>query len=411
MSMDFADLAQACTTSEAFEAGALELLGRRVGFDAAFFMVKDCERAPTILGLDAATAERAALQGAAYADELLPVKRAALAARGVAVDTDVCGVSHVRKTRYFREIASNVAGDHTLVAFVPWAGRIMASVMLGRAGRGFSSAEVGFMERLLPTLGVARAAFGVPWVAGPLSSPPRTLLERLGSGGASRVLASVRTPSGELTVRDRVGFREMVARNAGSELVWSRVSLTDSRRSGWPYTDLLHLAPALAKSRRRALFIGSGGAVSVRQFAAVYPGMAIDVVERERAVIELAREWFDFAAIPGVTVHIAEGAAFVANAEKSSWDVVVVDAYDASSFAAEFSRRGFLLALREALRPGGAVACNIIGTLAERGEVAEFVRSARGVFDSVRVVPVVALDERYAVDALRNVVVVAVRAD
>jgi spermidine synthase len=412
MIADFVALAQDCATADAFEVGALELVGQAVGFEAAFFMVKGNERFATMLGLDAATRALASARGETYAEELLPVKRAALAARGVAVDTEVCGAAHVRKTNYYREVASTVGGQHTLMAYLPWRGGVAAAMMLGRGGKGFSQQEQTLLESLLPTLGVARATYGFPLTLEPLPPPPtRSLLGRLGLGRSSQVLASVGTGSGRLIVRDRDGFREMVASDGTSELVWTRVSLKDSGTSGWPYVDLFHLAPALAKQRRRALFVGSGGAVGVRQFASAYPGIAIDLVEHEPAVIELARAWFDLGAIPGVAVHIADGARFIREAAPSSWDVVVIDAYDASISSTAFSGDEFLAALRRVLRPGGTVACNIIGALAGEGPVRNFVASAKAVFDAVRIVPVVESYESFSGDTLRNVVVVARRVD
>lgn len=412
MTVDLITLAHESETAEAFEAGALGLLAQTLGLDAAFFLVRGREDAVTLLGLDATTRARMAKHGATYAQELLPVKRAALAARGVAVDTEVCGVARVRKTRYYAEVARQVSGQHSLMAYLPWRGGVVAAMMLGRSTKGFSPRDVSLIESLLPTLAVARAAYGLPQVFGPLPKPPAVNpLKQLAFARGFRVLASAQTPGGTLVVRDRAGFREMVASDGRSELVWTRVALDDSTRSGWPYVDLMHLAPALAKQRGRALFIGSGGAVGLRQFSSAYPGIAIDLVEREPAVIDLARAWFELSAIAGVTVHIAEGAAFVRAAAPSTWDVVVIDAYDASTFAAQFADEQFLAALRVALRAGGAVACNVIGTLAGDGPVQRFVSAARTSFDTVRILPVLDLDERYSPDALRNVVVVATRND
>jgi spermidine synthase len=409
MELDFVGLAQECRSAETFERRALELLGRTVGFDAAFFLVKGDEPAATILGLDASTAARARARGGVYAEELLPVKRAALARRGVAVDTEVRGVAAVRKCRYYREIAATVRGEHALMAYVPWGGSFVAALMLGRGGRGFSAREIALVESALPALGVARAAFGLSWRPEPLLPSPSTLLGRLGFDAGVRVLETARTGWGTVVVRDRAGFREMVACQGPDELVWSRVSLSDSRRSGWPYVELFHLAPALAGGRRRALCVGAGGAVGVRQLASTYPGIAVDLVEREPVVVDLARRWFDLDGIPGVTVHVADGVAFIRDAAPGSWDVVVLDAYDAERFPEELTGPPFLRAVRRALRDDGVLACNLIGTLLPGDVVSTFVASARGVFGSVRVVPVVAPDEDFSRDALRNVVVLVHR--
>lgn len=98
-------------------------------------------------------------------------------------------------------------------------------------------------------------------------------------------------------------------------------------------------------------------------------------------------------------------------ASPASWDVVVIDVYDGSGFVRDFGRSELLHAIRRSLREGGALACNVIGTL-ERGDgVADFVTAARAVFGEVRLLPVVAVDEAFSRDALRNVVVVAKRPD
>jgi spermidine synthase len=414
MTVDLVTLAQTCDTAEAFEAGVLEALGRRIGFDAGFFMVKGNEHSVTMVGLDAATRARAIARSNTYAKELAPVKRAALAARGVAVDSEVCGLRAVQSTCYYREIASTVAGTHTLMAYVPWRGQIAAALMLGRSGNGFSAGEKAQIESLLPLLGVARASLGMPRNHAPLPGAPGvsgiSLLQKLGLR-RNRTLASVSTATARLTVRDRGGFREMVARDGETELIWTRAALGDVTRSGWPYVDLFHLAPAIARQRQRALFIGCGGAVSVRQFAASYPTLALELVEREPAVVDLARQWFGLDAVVNLKVHIADGVEFVRHAAQGSWDIIVIDAYDAANFASDFADPDFLDCLRVALRRGGALACNVIGTLAGDGPVHTFVAAARRVFDSVRMHPVVDLDETFSGDALRNVVVVASRGD
>lgn len=170
----------------------------------------------------------------------------------------------------------------------------------------------------------------------------------------NRPLACVALGEGEIIVRDRNGYREMVARGRETT-VWTRCSLEEPTESAWPYIDLFHLAAALARSRRRVLFIGCGGAVALRQFAAVYPGIAMDLVEREPTVVALAQAWFGLDGIPGVTVHIDDGVAFVERALESTWDVAIVDAFDATELAKGLTQRAFFATLKRVLqrRDGG----------------------------------------------------------
>ncbi len=353
MPTDFVELAQASHSARAFEASVLAVLEREIGADVAFFVVRGLEGRPTARGLEPRVIAQALARGGVYERELSLVKEAALRARGVAVDTAVLGERRVRESAYFRDVAEPVGGRHSLLAYLSWRSRPFAAVMLGRTGAAFTEGDVRRVERLVPGLGVARAAFGLPAVNEALPLPaPRGWLERSGWGGA-RMRASERSGQGSLSIRDRDGFREMVASEGGQELVWTRAALEDGARSGWPYVDLFHVALGLARGRSSALFVGCGGGVAVRQFARCYPGIGIEVVERDVRVIELARTWFGLGRVPEVTVHIADGAEFVAQARPGSWDVAVIDAFDARRLVQEVTQPSFFHALERGLRPGG----------------------------------------------------------
>jgi len=408
MPLDITALAQGSRSGSEFEARVLAALEREVGFEVAFFSMKGSEATPTVRGLDGGLIRLAVAGGAAYEQELLPVKRAALARRGVAVDTQVLGSEHVRQQRYFREVAARVNGKHSLMAYLPWGEETFAAIMLGRTQRDFSAGEIRYLEDLLPALGVARRAFALAAPCPPRPLDRATWLERLGIA-RERVLGSVPTAHGVLSVRDRAGFREMVLGEGTTETVWTRAALSDPSSSGWPYLDFFHLSAALAQERRRALFIGLGGGVAPRQFARTYPGIAIDVVEHESAVVELARRFFAFDEIPGVAVHIADGAEFVARAPTGHFDVAVIDAYDGPRLDSVFTTEAFFRELGRVLTPGGALAINVIATLERGGAARRVVAAAKAAFRDVRLVPVVDVDDDFDRTALRNVVVVAAR--
>jgi len=392
-------IAAACevSTPAQFEARILEELKQELGFEVGFFAYSGAT--PTVVGFDAARLAPAFEPGNRYERELMPVKKAALAARGVAIDTQVLGERRVHGTAYFNDFAKPIGGKHAMMACLVLRGRLLGGLLLGRTHGSFASREMARLEGLLPALAAARASFGLP---GLVSSPLRS-----GPGWPWR-RANARLEGGQITVRDRPPFREMVARSAatGKEMVWSRSALSDPARSGWPYVDLFHVAGALARRRERALFIGCGAAVAPRQFATLYPGIWCDVVEPEPAVIGFARQHFGADEIPHVRFHRAEGASFMAAASPSSWDVVVVDAYDADDLATGIGSSAFFATLGRILRPGGAFAFNVIGSLELRSKTRTVIDAASSVFDDLRVVPVVTADERFDPAAARNVVLV-----
>jgi SAM-dependent methyltransferase len=409
MTFDPLGLADAIPDAAAFERQTLAALERSVGFDAAFFATAGAP--PTTVGLDATKLERALVRHA-YDHEILPLKQAALAGRGVAVDTDILGEEGVARTGYHRDLAAPVRGRHSLLAFLVLRGRPLGTVMLGRTGRTFSEREVGAVASLLGPLAFARASYHAPWRGRRLPEPPEQPLaaRALAWARGERTLAIVDdAEEGRIVVRDRAGYREMAAFHDGAVLVWSRADLQEARRSGWFYVELFHLAASRARNRGRALFLGAGGGVGLRQFAEVYPGIALDLVDIDPRVIELAHEWYGLGTIPNLTVHVADAFDFVASAPAACWDIVIADTYAGVDLPARLLSRSFFHNLSRVLRPGGALAVNTIGPLEAPSPVRLVERLAGAELRDVRLVPVLDQGEDFARGAVRNVIVLASR--
>lgn len=404
---DWIGLASEVPTTGQFESCALEQLQRDIGFDTAMIAVPGLNNCPTSYGLDASLVERFLGNCSTYLADITPVKQTALAARGVAVDTQVLGERALQRTAYYRDLLKPSGAKHSLLAYVPLRNRVIAVLMLGRGGSGFSERNTTQVERQLRGLGVSRASYGLPVPCEPLPNRPAGLRSRL-FGMKPGSLAKRRAGDLQLSIRDRNGYREMVASRAQDELIWTRAGIDNPQKSGWPYVELFHVAAAVAEHRQRALFIGSGGAVAVRQFAAMYPGIEMDLVEKEAVVVELADKWFGLGSIAGLKVHVAEGEQFVSEAKPATWDIVVVDAYDAALVdQSAFSSEQSLSSLHRAVRSGGAVAINIIGDLSGSGPVTQVVKRLSSFFSDVRALPVVNPQQACGPNDLRNVVVIA----
>lgn len=407
MAFDPIALAHEVPDEATFDRAVFDVLQHDVGFDAAFFAWKGDPT--TTVNVDAEKLD-AAIAAADYAAEIAPMKAEAFAKRGVAVDTDILGEARVRSLRYHRDFAAPIGGRHSLVGFLSLRGAPVGALMLGRCGSTFSEAQRALLEELLPRLAVARASFRLPWFGEPLRTPPSSPGARL-AGWLRGEQVHARTTEGTpaVVVRDRAGYREMVATDADGELVWSRAALDAPERSGWFYVDLLHLAAVRASHQRRILFIGSGGGVSVRQFARVYPGARLDVVEPDPRVVALAREWFGLDAVPNLTFVVDDGASFLRLATAATWDAIIVDAYDGSSLAAPLAGRAFFADAYRALRPGGGLAFNVISALGPGSAAAPIERTARAERFDVRLVPVLDPGEIYSPSAVRNIVLLGRR--
>lgn len=394
MALDPITLAHESRDAASFEQAILDGLDREVGFEAAFFATHG--ETPTTVALDTATLI-GAFASRRYESEIASLKRHAT--RGVVVDTRHATEAEVRRRHYHRDFAAPIRGRHTLLAPLVVRDRVLGGLMMGRTGATFSDSAVARVAELLPAIALGRASFFLPWRASPLAC----------SRGWRGVLglSQVRERDGELVVRDRGRFREMVRESADGDVVWTRASL-DGVRSGWFYVELFHVAAARAWNRRSALFLGGGGGVAIRQFAETYPGITIDVVDLDPRVLDLARDWFGLGAVPGLHAHVAEAADYMHHASDSRWDVVVVDAFTDLELPHSLVEPAFFRSLARALHPGGAIAFNTIGALGT-GVVHDVERLARRAFDDVRLVPVLDEGEDYDPRARRNVVVLGSR--
>jgi len=395
--------------AQAFEQAVLASFSAELGFDAAFFLATG--ETPTAVALDPRQLSTA-LNDGRYDEETLPLKAAGLRARGVAVDTDVLGERRVRAMRYHRELAAPIGGRHSLVAYLQARGQVVGLMMLGRTGRTFNERETAVVRALCPALAIARASYGPAWSDEPLPERTTTLADnfsRMLTGSVVR--AQVQHEGQRVVVRDVGHEREMVAQRGPLELVWTRVDRREPRRSAWFYVELFQLALARARHRKRALFIGAGGGAAVRQFRSLQPALQIDVVELDPSVLELANTWFGLASLPNVRAIVGDGAAHVASSPAATWDVIVIDAYGAGhELPSAFSAAEFWEDAAIRVRPGGALAINVIGSLDGRGPVAQLERTIERYFERVRLVPVIDPGEKVDMTAARNIVLLASRA-
>lgn len=131
----------------------------------------------------------------------------------------------------------------------------------------------------------------------------------------------------------------------------SGMDLLHPERLIFLYERLMLVALALVERPRAALLLGLGGGAMLRHLAAYLPDCAVTVVERDPAVIDLARRFFH------VTQEIVEADAqeMVADAT-AAYDVILADLYDGRGMAS--FEPGFWADCVKALVPGGCLAAN-----------------------------------------------------
>lgn len=128
-------------------------------------------------------------------------------------------------------------------------------------------------------------------------------------------------------------------------------------------------AAALAvEAPRRALCLGLGVGALPRLLRAMWPGLAVDVVEIDPAVIAAAERYFGLRSGDGLSVIPADAAEFVRRPPPGpAYDAILLDCYDACRIPAALTTADFVRGLLALAAPGGVVVANVVTSRAGAG--------------------------------------------
>jgi spermidine synthase/MFS family permease len=130
------------------------------------------------------------------------------------------------------------------------------------------------------------------------------------------------------------------------------------------YTDLLHLGLVFCPDAKRALFVGSGGAIGPTEFIRRYE-MECEVIEIDPMVEYVARTYFHID--DRITYHIGDGRREMKYLA-GGYDMIVLDAYSSGGhIPAHLTTKEFLELCRSKLAPGGVLVSNVISALRDEG--------------------------------------------
>jgi Spermidine synthase len=184
----------------------------------------------------------------------------------------------------------------------------------------------------------------------------------LGCGGApvgASVLHTERSLYRDIVVYEEDGLRCM---RFGKQVSGrqSCQSLREPQRLVLEYTRMMAGALYMNPAPARVLVIGLGGGSLPSMLQRLYPGIAIDIVEIDPAVVRVARRFFGFTPGPRTRVHTQDGRVFVKRMARQGvkYDLVLLDAFDHEYIPEHLLTQEFLQELRGVLTPGGVLAAN-----------------------------------------------------
>ncbi|MFJ8610385.1 spermidine synthase [Streptomyces sp. NPDC093675] len=107
------------------------------------------------------------------------------------------------------------------------------------------------------------------------------------------------------------------------------------------------------------LHLGGGALTLPRYVAATRPGSRQDVVEADRALLELVVEHLPLPAGSGITLHPADARAWLEAAPPDCADMVIADVFGGSRVPAHLTTVAYARAAERVLRPDGVYLANL----------------------------------------------------
>lgn len=130
------------------------------------------------------------------------------------------------------------------------------------------------------------------------------------------------------------------------------------------YLQVATMGAALAAEMSRVLLVGLGGGAYAKFLRSHYPAAAVDVVEVDPIMVQIARDYFGLRESSKLRVFVEDAAEFVADAAHEmdpAWryDLILLDAYHGQKIPPALGRQAFFREVCALRRPGGVVVANI----------------------------------------------------
>lgn len=192
------------------------------------------------------------------------------------------------------------------------------------------------------------------------------LLAALAAPAATQVIYTKRSVYRNIMVTDE-GDRVCMAFRLRSGAVNSTQSCMfkdDHDRLVFDYTRMVMGGLALVPEPKRILIAGLGGGSIPRVFRELLPKTQVDVAEIDEAVVEVARDYFDFKEGGGVRIIVKDARVYVKQAARFGvkYDLVILDAFNGDYIPEHLMTREFLAECAAILAPGGVLVANTFST-------------------------------------------------
>ncbi|OGA43951.1 MAG: hypothetical protein A3G25_08435 [Betaproteobacteria bacterium RIFCSPLOWO2_12_FULL_63_13] len=223
-----------------------------------------------------------------------------------------------------------------------------------------------------------------PFLAGLFACVALLALVALARAGETVLYEKASAYSTIVVTEEENGVRALrFGRNGARQSV---VKLGDPDYLALPYVQVALVGLALSEEPGRFLVVGLGGGTLPMFLRKYYPNAAIDAVDIDPAVVDVAKKFFGFREDDLMNAHVGDGRRFIEKL-RQPYDVIFLDAFGSNSIPAHLTTREFLQAVRRAVTPGGVVVGNLWSRISNP-LYDSMVRTYQGVFAELLILDV-----------------------
>jgi len=140
--------------------------------------------------------------------------------------------------------------------------------------------------------------------------------------------------------------------------------LNDHDKLVFPYAKMTLSSLMVQDNPQRILIVGLGGGTLSSAYSSLFPQAEIIIVEIDEAVVQVARDYFDFSETNLIKVETADGRVYVKRAglRGEKFDLVILDAFNGEYIPEHLMTREFLEEVKQLLPEHGMVVANTFST-------------------------------------------------
>lgn len=134
----------------------------------------------------------------------------------------------------------------------------------------------------------------------------------------------------------------------------------DPEKLAFPYAKMVLSSLMVQDNPERILILGLGGGTLVSTYSTLFPEAEIIIVEIDKAVVEVAEEYFDFRETDRIKTETVDGRVYVKRAglRKEKFDLVILDAFNGEYIPEHLMSQEFLEEVKLLLPEDGMVVAN-----------------------------------------------------